>query len=228
MPTSSTSRPASTPQSTPNRPTGTSNAGSGTTSHSTQQAPASRPAGSAPSGASAARTVSTTVAGPAASSRPGGVSDFRANIDRQSREQKSIGGILNLVVYALIAIFVCGAGLAAYGAHVIFRQLNAQSLTVSDLDSRYSAANQELNAQLKTAAQAVLELQTQVTREQDLALKQQDTIGKLQAALTTDTESLRQERSARATETSIRISETTALRGRLRALESRDQSTYRP
>ena len=222
MPTSSTSRPASTPQHTPNRPPGT-------TSHTAQQAPASRPAGATASQpASAPRTVSTTVAAPAAASRPGGVSDYRANIDRQSREQKSIGGILNLIVYALIAIFILGAGLAAYGAHVIFRQIHEQSLTVNDLDSRYSAANQQLAAQLKTTAQAVLELQTQVSRDQELAIKQQDTIGKVQASLATDTEALRQERAARSTETSIRISETAALRARLRTLENRESSTYRP
>jgi hypothetical protein len=225
MQTSPTSRPASTPQHNPTRPVGASTAGT-TSSHATQQAPASRPAGAAPSSTGAARAVSTTVAGPSAASRPGGVSDYRANIERQSREQKSIGGILNLIVYALIAIFVLGAGLAGYGAHVIFKQLNAQSTTVSELDSRYSAANEELNAQLKTTAQAVLQLQEQVNRDQDLALKQQDTIGKLQAELATDTESLRQERAARSTETSIRISETSALRARLRALES--QSNYHP
>jgi cell division protein FtsB len=228
MQTSPTSRPASTPQPNPTRPVGSSTAGTAS-SHATQQTPTSRPAASTPPGTGAARAVSTTVAGPSpSSSRPGGVSDYRANIDRQSREQKSIGGILNLIVYALIAIFVLGAGLAAYGAHVIFKQLNAQSMTVSELDSRYSTANQELNAQLKTTAQAVLQLQEQVNRDQELALKQQDAITKLQSDLSSDTESLRQERAARATETSIRISETSALRARLRALESRDQSNYHP
>jgi hypothetical protein len=238
MSTSFTSRPASTPQQTPTRPTGAASPGNGPTGHSsTQQAPASRPAASTPSGghagtgasasAPAPRTVSTTVAGPASSSRPGGVSDYRANIDRQSREQKSIGGILNLVVYGLIAIFICGAGLAAYGAHVIFKQLHAQSMTVSDLDSRYATANEQLNAQLKSTAQAVLELQAQVNRDETLALKQQDAIVKLQSSLTAESDTLRQERVARATETSIRISETAALRTRLREIEAREQPTYR-
>jgi hypothetical protein len=238
MPTTSTSRPASTPQQAPNpnRPTGAAT-GNGPSGHSTQQTPTSRPASSTPSGAhagtsaaasaSTSRAVSTTVAGPASSSRPGGVSDYRANIERQSREQKSIGGILNLVVYGLIAIFICGAGLAAYGAHVIFKQLHAQSMTVSDLDTRYAAANEQLNAQLKATAQTVLEMQAQVNRDETLALKQQDAIVKLQSSLTAETDALRQERIARATETSIRISETAALRTRLREIEAHEQPSYR-
>jgi hypothetical protein len=225
MQTPSTSRPASSPQPAPNRPAGASTAG----------ATASRPAGAASSTAStgasatgATRAVSTTVAGPAASSRPGGVSDYRANIDRQTREQKSIGGILNLAVYALIAIFILGAGLAGYGAHIIFKQLNEQSSTVTDLDSRFSTANDQLTTQLKTTQQSLQQLQTQADREQDLALKQQDTIAKLQAALTADTEALRQERSARAAESSARASEAAVLRARVRTLENREQPNYRP
>lgn len=167
------------------------------------------------------------MAGPSTSPRPSTVSDFRSNIDRQSREQKSIGGILNLAVYALIALFVLGGGLAAYGAHIIFKQLNDQSSTVSDLDARFAKATDELDTQLKATQQSVLQLQTQANREQDLLLRQQDSIGKVQASLTSTIESLHQERSARASETAKRIAEDAVLRNRLHALESREP-TYRP
>jgi Skp family chaperone for outer membrane proteins len=198
-----------------------------TGSAATPQTSASRPAGAATS--SAPRTVSTTVAAPSSSSsRPAGVSDYRSNIDRQSREQKSIGGILNLIVYGLIAFFVLAALLAAYGANDVYKQLHQQSVTVTDLDSRYSAANQQLDDQIKREYQARKDLEAQLNRTQELAVREQDSITKLQAALDAQTDALRQERATRAAETSIRVSENSALRARVRALEEKNEQTYRP
>jgi cell division protein FtsB len=197
-------------------------------STSTVRSASSTPAPShaaAPSNTS--RAVSTTVAGPASTSKPAGVSDYRNNIDRQSREQKSVGGILSLVVYGLIALFVIGTGLAAYGAHDVYRQLHSQSLTVSDLDSRYSTENEELNNQLKVTEQSVIQLQGQISHAQDLALRQQDAIAKLQTSLDAEVAALREERATRAAETSIRASETSALRTRIRNLE-KNEITFHP
>lgn len=209
----------------------TSSAASTTSHASTHQAGASHSASSSPRPSSSTasptsgttvRALSTTVAGPSSSSKPAGVSDFRNNIDRQSREQKSIGGILNGIVYGLIAFFVIGAALAAYGAHDVYRQLHSQSVTVSDLDSRYAAANEQLNEQLKITEQSVIQLQGQLAHSQELALKQQDALTKLQAALDAETASLREERATRSAETSIRESETAALRARVRTLEKNE------
>ena len=174
------------------------------------------------------RAVSTSVAAPSSTSRPAGVTDYRSNIDRQSREQKSIGGILNIIVYGLIAFFVIAAILAGYGAHDVYKQLHQQSVTVSDLDSRYSQATEQLGDQIKTTQQSVQQLQAQLNRTQELAVRQQDTITKLQAALDAEVEALRQERATRAAETSIRVSENSALRARIHALEGKNEPAYRP
>jgi sensor histidine kinase YesM len=165
--------------------------------------------------------VSTSVAGPSSSSRPAGVSDYRGNIDRQSREQKSIGNILNVIVYVLIGLFVCAGLLAGFGAHDVYKQLRKQSTTVSELDARYSAANEELTDKLASTQQGVQQLQAQLSRAQELLLRQQEMLTKMQASLDAETQALREERATRAAETDIREQETSALRARLRALEAR-------
>jgi cell division protein FtsB len=231
---------ASTPPSA--RPVGSTNTpvsnphpstGSSTPATSSAASSASRPAGGTTSStgsaaAGSARAVSTTVAAPSSSSRPASVSDYRSNIERQSREQKSVGNVLNILVYALIAFFVCGGLLAAYGAHDVYKQLRAQSTTVTELDTRYSAENQQLTENLKATQQGVQQLQTQLARAQELILRQQDALTRLQATLDAEAEALRQERATRAAETSIREQETSALRSRLRALEARNEAAYRP
>ena len=132
-----------------------------------------------------------------------------------------------MIVYSLIAFFVVGAALAAYGAHDVYRQLHAQSLTVSDLDSRYAAANQQLNDQLRVTEQSVIQLQEQLSRTQELAVRQQDALTRLQTALDAEVAALREERATRAAETSIRVSETSALRSRIRLLE-KNEITFHP
>jgi hypothetical protein len=180
-----------------------------------------------PSSSSPTRTVSTT---PVASStsRPAGVTDYRSNIDRQSREQKSVGGILSIAVFSLIGLFVVGAVLAGYGAYVFSKQIHQQSVTMSDLDNRYAAQNQSLTAELKTTQEALAQVQGEQGQQQQLITRQQDAITKLLAANTDSINALRQEKAARAEEASIRASETAALRSRVRNLEARSQAIYRP
>lgn len=244
--TSYSQRPATTQHTAPTRPASTTHTPVSSTthptSHSTHPSSATRPASStgastprpASSAAAAAaatqqvsRAVSTHVAGPASASRPSGVSDYRANIDRQSREQKSVGNILNIFVYGLAAFLILGAVLAAYGAHDVYKQLHAQSTTVTELDKHYADANQRLTDSLNSNIQATQQLQTQLAKAQELILRQQDALTKLQASLDAQAEALRQERSTRAAETSIRAQETSALRSRIRSLEAKNEP-YRP
>ena len=169
----------------------------------------------APAPSSSSTTVPTSVSRPAASaSRPSTTVDYRANVERQSREQKSVGNILSYVVYALIAFFVISAGLAAYGADIIFAKLHDQSTTVSELDARYSAANQDLTAKLATAQDAITQNQAQIARQQDLLMKQQEQLNRLMAAATDDAAAIKAEKAARAQETAN-------LRGRVRDLENK-------
>ena len=178
------------------------------------------PTASTPSSSSASSTtVAPTSAARATTSpsRPSPTVDYRANIERQSREQKSVGNILSYVVYALIAFFVISAGLAAYGADVIFKQLHDQSVTVSDLDARYAAANKDLNAKLASTQDTLTQAQAQIARQQDVIVKQQEELNRLIATTTETDNSLKQERQARAQETAN-------LRARVRDLENR--ATY--
>jgi hypothetical protein len=135
-------------------------------------------------------------------------------VERQSREQKSVGNILTYAVYALIGFFVLGAALAGYGTKVIFDRLHDQSQTVSDLDARYATANKDLNAKLATTQDTLTQAQAQIARQQDLILKQQEELNRLIAATNDNANALKAEKQAR-------TQETAALRGRVRDLENK-------
>jgi hypothetical protein len=170
------------------------------------------PSTSTPSAAPARSTPSTT--------RAASVVDYRTNVERQSREQKSVGDLLSIIVYTLIGLFVVGASLSGYGTYVIFKQLRQQSVTVSDLDARLSAQNSALATQLQTTVTTLSEAQAQIGREQELILKQQETINKLIAAAQDNAAAIRTERATRADETA-------SIRERLRDLEYRGPTTQK-
>ena len=157
----------------------------------------------------------------ASTSRPASTVDYRANVERQSREQKSVGNILAYVVYALIAFFVISAGLAGYGAKVIFDRLHDQSATVSDLDARYSAANKDLNAKLAATQDTLTAAQAQIARQQDLIVQQQQDINKQQQDINKLISATNDNTSALRTERATRAQEAANLRGRIRDLEER-------
>jgi hypothetical protein len=169
--------------------------------------PASSTATAIPTSTARPTTSATTAA-----SRPASNVDYRANVERQSREQKSVGNILAYVVYALIAFFVISAGLAVYGADVIFKQIHEQSLTVSDLDARYAAADKDLTAKLATTQDTLTAAQAQIARQQELIVQQQEALNKLIAATNDNAGAVKSERTARAQETA-------SLRERVRELE---------
>jgi hypothetical protein len=161
-------------------------------------------------------TVSTYRATTGTTPRTATASDFRANIDRQSREQKSVGDVLTYVVYAIGALLIISAALAIYGGYTLSRQIHAQSVTMSDLDTRYAAENKSLTEALGTTNDSLAQAQEQIRRQEEMIARQQDTINKL---VTTNDEivtALKQERMTRA-------SETANLRARVRSLE--DETT---
>ena len=131
-----------------------------------------------------------------------------------------MGNVLAYVVYALIAFFVLTAGLAIYGGNVIFKQIHDQSVTVSDLDQRYAAANKDLIAKLTSTQETLDEAQAQIGRQQELILKQQDAINRLMAITTDNANALKLEKQARTQDTS-------ALRARLRDIEYRTTTTQK-
>ena len=124
--------------------------------------------------------------------------------------------MIAMIVYGLVGVFILGAILAFYGGYVITRQIHQQSVTMTDLDSRYSAENQALTAQLKASndslTEALTQTQAQLKREQELILRQQDSINRLTLTADASTAALRQEHQGR-------IAETANLKARVRILE---------
>jgi hypothetical protein len=171
----------------------------------TSSASASPTSSTAATAAAATRTATTA---PRANPNV----DYRANVERQSREQKSVGNILSYVVYGLIAFFVLGIALAGYGADVIFKQLHEQSVTVSDLDQRYAEANKELTAKLATTQDTLTEAQAQISRQQEVIMKQQEDLNKLLDDTKENSDAIKAEKQARAQEAA-------SLRARIRDLE---------
>ena len=175
-----------------------------------------------PTASPASSAASSTAAMPTSAARPVAAStsrstpniDYRANVERQSREQKSVGSILAYVVYGLIAFFVISAGLAAYGADIIFKQLHDQSATVSDLDSHYTKVTNDLGAKLAATQDTLTQAQAQIARQQDLIVKQQEELNRLIAASGDNDSAIKAERQARAQEAA-------SLRARIKDLEYR-------
>ncbi len=147
-----------------------------------------------------------------AAARPASVSDYRSNIERQAREQRSVGNVLAYIVYAIGALLVLGAALAIYGGYTLSRQIHEQSVTINDLDARYSAQNLKLTQALATTDETLAQAQAQLRREQELILRQQDSINQLVTANNDCVAAIRQERSTRAEETA-------ALRTKIRSIE---------
>ncbi len=172
-------------------------------------------ASTAPSAAKASPLTTASTA-----TRPASVVDYRANVERQAREQKSVGGVLSILVYTLIGFFVLFAALAGYGAYVVSVQLHQQSVTVSDLDKHYASEVKDLNVKLATVNDTLALAQTEIAHEQDLILKQQETITKLTATIQDNATAIRQEKAARAEETSN-------IRARLRNLEYQAPGTHK-
>jgi len=154
------------------------------------------------------------------STRPVSAVDYRTNVERQTREQQSIGGLLTIIVYVLIGFFVLTSSLAGYGLYALSKQLQKQSLTMGELDRHYAAENQALTAQLKSTMDTLTQAQAQIGREQELILRQQEAINKLMTANDAVAASLRQERL-------IRADETSTLRSRVNQMESSGRSSQR-
>jgi hypothetical protein len=176
----------------------------------------SSPAASSPaSTASASSITRPATVGSTAPTRPSAANiDYRANVERQNREQKSVGNILAYFVYGLIAVFVIGGGLAIYGSVIIFDKLHDQSATLSDLDARYALKVNALNTQITATQDTLAQAQAEIARQQDLINKQQEDLNRLLTAMTENTTAIKMERQSRAQETA-------ALRARLRDLEYR-------
>jgi hypothetical protein len=196
----------------PSPATSTSSAGS--------SASAARPATSAATAAAANPSATRPAASaPAAASRPAATNfDYRTNVERQSREQKSVGNILAYFVYGLAILFLLTACLAGYGAYTINKQLRDESTSISGLDDKYAAKVAELNKEIATTQDTLIQAQATIGRQQELLNKQEEEIGQLRTAInaasSASAEAIQHEAHARAQDTA-------ALRARVRDLENK-------
>jgi hypothetical protein len=128
------------------------------------------------------------------STTPPTVSDYRKNVERQTREQKSFDSVLATVGYSLLAAIVLVAGLAGYGGYVIWQQVQNQASTVRQLDAKY----QQETALLR---ESLVNKQTDIDKLNDLVKRQQESSNRLKAMMDETTAALRAERAQRARET---------------------------
>lgn len=176
------------------------------------------PTPSPASSSSSTTTAPSSLARSATSSpRPATTVDYRANVERQAREQKSVGSILAYVVYALIGFFVVVTALAGYGAYVVSVQLHQQSVTVRDLDEHYAKVTNDLNTKFAATQETLSQAQAQIARQQDVIVKQQEELNRLISATNENASALKVEKQARAQETA-------SLRARVKDLENRGTS----
>jgi hypothetical protein len=128
------------------------------------------------------------------STTPPTVSDYRKNVERQTRDQKSFDSLLATVGYSLLAAILLVAGLAGYGGYVIWQQVQNQASTVRQLDAKY----QQETALLR---ESLVNKQADIDKLNDLVKRQQESSNRLKAAMDETTAALRAERAQRAKET---------------------------
>jgi hypothetical protein len=168
---------------------------------------------SIPPTASPSHAAATSMTSRPAPTRAPSALDYRANIDRQAREQHSVGSFLAIVVYSLLGLFVLGACLAGYGTWALSKQIHQQSLTIGDLDRHYSDEDDLLKSRIKTVSQDLAQADALAGRQQQIIEQQQATITKLSALTEQLAANLQAERQ-------VRSIETTTLRARVRSLEN--------
>ncbi len=89
-------------------------------------------------------------------------SQYEQNIKRQTREQSAVGNLLSGVAVTLIASILIVAILASFGGWVLYRQIQNQSVTVSQLDSKMTADLQTLRGDLHKTSLALDQAETLV------------------------------------------------------------------
>jgi hypothetical protein len=104
------------------------------------------------------------------------VSEFRKNVERQSREQKAVGDVLSWVGYSLLGGLIIVALMAGFGGYTLYRMIQDQSVTVAQFDAKYGAETASLHENVK-------DLEQELTQSRSLAARQQDQITRLSSRL---------------------------------------------
>lgn len=72
--------------------------------------------------------------------------NVKRSIDRQRKEQRAVTSILSGVGLGLLLIIVGCATLSAFGGYVLWKQIQQQSVTVSQMEQKFNKDLAELQA----------------------------------------------------------------------------------
>ncbi len=94
-------------------------------------------------------------------------SNYTRNVERQSKEQKSMNTILSgvgLFLLVLVLIFAVSAG---FGGYVLWKEIQNQQVTVGRLDAKYAAAISGLDENIVRTNEEIANLQLTLKTQRD-------------------------------------------------------------
>ena len=140
-------------------------------------------------------------------SPPPTINEFRKNADRQRREQKSVTSLFSGIAYALIGGILLVAILAGFGGYILWKQIQDQAVTVSQVNAKLDAQVAALKAEQEQFKKFAAD-------QSAFDLEVKEKLVKISAAGERVAASLRDEKEAR-------VRDIAALQKRLNRLEGR-------
>jgi hypothetical protein len=98
---------------------------------------------------------------------PPSINDFKRNAERQTREQRTAGSLLSIIVWVVVGGLFLVAGLAAYGGYVLSSQIKNQAVTVQQLQAKTEQDNADLREDLNRTRSALADVVNAVNKQQD-------------------------------------------------------------
>lgn len=114
--------------------------------------------------------------GPIPSVRPN-PPDFRRNVQRQVREQRTVGSILGIAVTLIGLLLLAGIGFAGYGAYIISQDLGAQKVSTSQMRSALRGDIDQLQTTLDKARKDLRIIQDALIDQQEDTARLADSVG---------------------------------------------------
>lgn len=150
----------------------------------------------------------TTIRSSTMALNPPTVSDFRKNAERQAKEQRAVGSVLQWVGFSLLGGLLLVASIAGFGGYTLYKMINAQSVTVAQLDASYKDQFAKQQASLDELRAESDKLTEQLAATANLMAKQQEQLKRTAAAADDSASQLK-----------ARTRELSELRDRVRRLE---------
>lgn len=110
------------------------------------------------------------------------ISDFRKNAERQSKEQHAVGNVLTWIGYGLVAAVIFIAAMAALGGYTLKKMIDSQSVSIQQLDDRYSAQLAKSQEELTQMRTELDKMADQLATATNLMAKQQEQLKRTAAS----------------------------------------------